>query len=442
MPRKKPLFSIWIIALLSFSPLRAQAQCQFDWRPDLGSAQPNEAVYAMTTWDPDGAGPAGEWLVIGGNFTQAGGQPANHIIAWDGVNWHTLGTGVDDQVFALATHEGTLIAGGSFLAAGGQPVNCIASWNGKIWQPLGSGMSGGPNGTTFIAAMTEFQGDLIAAGSFDIAGGVNASRIARWNGTSWQPLGAGFTGGNIYKAVTSLCVYQNNLVAGGGFSQSNGSPLNNIAQWNGSQWLPLAEGLGPSLGSIALSLQAHQGKLYAGGIFDTAGSIESFNVASWDGDTWESVGGGLVGSQYPYCFALGIYNGMLTAGGQFLWGNGEDSLNNISQWNGKNWLTMGTGTIDPVRSICTFQGELIIGGEFVVAGKWFSEYFARWGPICLRGDMNCDNTIDLVDVPTFADVILDPQNATDCQRYIADVATDGNLDGQDIPAFTAAILTP
>ena len=45
------------------------------------------------------------------------------------------------------------------------------------------------------------NGDLVAGGGFNTAGGVPASRIARWDGTTWSPFGSGLPG-----SVSSLTV--------------------------------------------------------------------------------------------------------------------------------------------------------------------------------------------------------------------------------------------
>src|SRR5690349_4041386 len=55
------------------------------------------------------------------------------------------------------------------------------------WEPLGA-VAGTPGS---IYAMTEFGGELIAGGTFTIAGGVPVNRIAAWNGSSWRALGNG-----------------------------------------------------------------------------------------------------------------------------------------------------------------------------------------------------------------------------------------------------------
>ena len=116
--------------------------------------------------------------------------------------WLTLGSGMGGssvpgtRVPALvATANGEFVAGGMFTTAGGVGVNHVARWNGAGWSPLGSGMSGPlPFAGTVIALTTLPNGDVVAGGFFSAAGGVGANRIARWNGTSWSPLGVNVSG--------------------------------------------------------------------------------------------------------------------------------------------------------------------------------------------------------------------------------------------------------
>jgi hypothetical protein len=76
-------------------------------------------VYATTTWDPNGAGPEPEPLVVGGGFATAGGVSANHIVRWNGTSWQPLEHGTDSITLALTVHNGDLIAGGHVARAGG-----------------------------------------------------------------------------------------------------------------------------------------------------------------------------------------------------------------------------------------------------------------------------------------------------------------------------------
>src|SRR6185369_2835102 len=95
------------------------------------------AVEALTTWDPDGAGPMPPVLIVGGLFKVAGNTLPNNIAAWDGTQWSPLGDGVNSIVWALTVYKGKLIAAGSFTKAGGNDASSIAQWDGTTWQPLG-----------------------------------------------------------------------------------------------------------------------------------------------------------------------------------------------------------------------------------------------------------------------------------------------------------------
>src|SRR5262249_16737999 len=138
-------------------------------------------------------------------------------------------------------------------------------WNGMAWSPLSSGITGAPGATAVYAVAVMPGGDLVAAGSFTAAGGTAAGNIARWNGSSWQPLGTGIPG-----TVRALTTFNGDLVAGGRF----GVVGNNIATWTGSSWTSLGSGLqgaiGPS-GPVVDSLTAFGGALIAGGQFSLAG---------------------------------------------------------------------------------------------------------------------------------------------------------------------------
>ena len=57
------------IALLLTVGSAAAQQC--DWLPGHGVAGTAGQVNAIVTWDPDGAGPASEVLVVGGQLTAA-----------------------------------------------------------------------------------------------------------------------------------------------------------------------------------------------------------------------------------------------------------------------------------------------------------------------------------------------------------------------------------
>ena len=128
-------------------------------------------------------------------------------------------------VSALTICNGELIAGGSFDIAGGTPANRIARWDGAAWSALGSGMD------DWVSALTMYSGELIAGGNFTTAGGTPANYIARWDGTTWSPLGSGMGAGSYYSVVRTLTEYNGQLTVGGSFTIAGENVSAYWARW-------------------------------------------------------------------------------------------------------------------------------------------------------------------------------------------------------------------
>ena len=117
-----------VAAVLGCFPSTALGQtCGAQWMPSGEVlAGMDRAVNASFMWDSDGSGPLPPRLVVAGAFGVAGPVAANRIAVFDPATstWSALGTGMNDQVFALASlPNGDLIAGGQFTAAGGVSAN-------------------------------------------------------------------------------------------------------------------------------------------------------------------------------------------------------------------------------------------------------------------------------------------------------------------------------
>src|SRR5262249_57415838 len=110
-------------------------------------------------------------LYAGGSFTGklGGGSTFNHIAKWDGATWTSLGTGVDNTVYAMAVSGSQIYAGGIFTNAGGVSANRLAVWDGSTWSPIGSGTD------AVVRELKIDRSNLYAGGNFTTAGG-KASR--------------------------------------------------------------------------------------------------------------------------------------------------------------------------------------------------------------------------------------------------------------------------
>jgi hypothetical protein len=197
---------------------------------------PHPAVVSALAFDAEGN------LYAGGSFMKAGDVRTYSIAKWDGASWSALGQGLGlfigpwwfsttPQVAALAVGaSGDLYAGGAYMKkAGGVEVNNSAKWNGSSWSPLGPGMGEEPRRSGVNALAIDASGNLYAGGYFSTAGGVAASRIAKWDGSSWSPLGSG-TGGDS-PTVNALAIdASGNLYAGGDFTEAGGKASYYIAK--------------------------------------------------------------------------------------------------------------------------------------------------------------------------------------------------------------------
>ena len=144
--------------------------------------------------------------------------------------------GSGGRVFALAHSGSILYVGGNFTNAGGVPANYIAQWNGSTWSALGTGANA-PIQSMAIAP----NGDLYVGGDFTNVGGVSVSALARWNGSAWSDVGGGvdYVDPTTTPRIDSLAFdAAENLYVGGTFDQAGTGllPVRNIAKWNGSNW--------------------------------------------------------------------------------------------------------------------------------------------------------------------------------------------------------------
>lgn len=345
-------------------------------------------VYKMTL---DASGQ----LYVAGNFSQAGGVGASHVAGWDGANWFSLGaatsqgvTHFSGDVQCLLADASGIYAGGLFTEAGGTIVNGIGQWNGANWSAVGNAAPGmfPSSGSTQVKALAEYGGMLYAGGSFTNIGGVTASRVAQWDGSSWTAMGSGFNG-----TVYALCVYQGVLFAGGSFTgnSSGTTSLHGIAQWNGSDWadVPIIDVW--RVNNVIDALVTDGTYLYVGGnyyvgwgfdpAYPTTGA-DVYNLGYWDGNYWWPVGSSMASNTVA---ALAIDSGVLYAGGSFT-GISGIKANRVAQWNGSSWSALGTG-INPastssgsVSALGFAGGNLYAAGSFTNAGGTAVQSIAKW----------------------------------------------------------------
>ena len=388
MSRRHRLALSAALALAAFAgPTTSQLdECTPEWLPTFGGMPAKANVYSLARGDDGGGGQLE--LFIGGSFWQEIGGPGNCIAKWDGWGWEALGSGMEqanDRVQAIVVHdEGDgppiVYAGGRFSTAGGQPASNIAQWDGSNWAPLGSGVSGTGAEVRALAVFDDGGGPaLYAAGTFSTAGGVTAGRIARWDGSSWSPVGGGMSGGE----VKALTVFDDGsgpaLYAAGTFSMAGGLPANRVAKWDGSTWSTLGTGVNGWVYALTTFDDGTGLKLYAAGSL----SISGADVARWDGSNWTGVGTGLsniVMALTTHDDGSGAGPQLYAAGDLFIGG----SLRHIARLDGSAWTPLGGGLDSFAYSLTSYDDggpdgpDLFVGGIFDDAGDVFVNGLGRW----------------------------------------------------------------
>ena len=286
-------------------------------------------------------------------------------------SWGPVGT--NDPVFtfqltgpeAMASFQGDLYAGGAFSEIGADQVgggngrvavDNIAVWDGSAWADVGGGIreTSSIPAAVPITDMVEFNGLLVVAGKFDQAGSLGVANIVAWDGTQWQPLGDGLSGGDpqvTLRVVNDLLVFDGSLYAFGNFSQSGTTTLSSGgARWDGSAWFPVGSGL--------------PFEPFAAGLHDEGSGVSIF------------VGGDVTAQPG-------------SVGTDFIWTlQGAD-------WS--QFLPSPFGTLN-VRAVASFQGDLVLGGL-----PYRATSFDPPTPSAVRlarceGDTNGDRAVDLTDL--------------------------------------------
>ncbi|MFN0242402.1 MAG: hypothetical protein ACKVWV_05865 [Planctomycetota bacterium] len=352
----------------------------------------------------------GPSLYAAGQFQTAGSLPVKSIARWNGSQWSSLGTGLEQSGteavgYALCEYDDELgagpmlYAGGTFEFAGGVPANNIARWNGSAWSSLGSGIPGGlVHALAVHRDVAGGQPALFAAGQFFTAGGVPARNIARWSGTAWSSLGGGLAGSGA-DTVRALAVFDDGsgpmLYAGGSFAQSGGITAIGLARWTGTQWQEVGGGVTPYVAALAVFDDGSGGgpALYVGGNFESVGGIPAHNVARWDGQAWSALGSGLAGSSGGSAVrSLSVFDDG-SGSGPALYAGGEigyvtlGNPNGVAKWDGTAWSPLGSGTTGThstpaVWALVPFTfgdtTSLFVGGDFTIAGGNSSRGIAAW----------------------------------------------------------------
>lgn len=167
-------------------------------------------------------------LVIGGGFQKATGTAGDYICYWDGTSFRSFTEGGAPELNPLGyvysidiTPGGTIVIGGGFTNAGGDPnADYVAAWRGTNWGAL---RAGGVNGIV-RKVYCDPNSDIYLAGEFTRAGNVTLSdRIVVSKGGAFQPLDIDLPGTTWTAAICKAS--DKSLYIGGAFNAADGNAV-------------------------------------------------------------------------------------------------------------------------------------------------------------------------------------------------------------------------
>ncbi len=252
--------------------------------------------------------------------------------------------GMNASVFALTTYDDgageALYAGGLFISAGGSSASRLARWDGKTWQEVSGGLAG--QGAVSVRALLVIDdGDhdsLIVGGNFIQAGQTVVKNVAKWDGTDWSALGDGLN-----HRVRDLEIFDDGTGPAIYAATDIGNEPGGVWKFDGEAWSVVGAGIDTPSGMV-LALEVFDDgsgpRLIAGGIFGIAGDPDGCCIAQWDGKSWSLVGTGV----NEGVFSLKSFddgNGpAVFAGGSFLEAGGIPAIN-AARWDGSQWSNLG-----------------------------------------------------------------------------------------------------
>lgn len=364
-------------------------------------------------------------LYIGGTFASAdeGQVTSPAIVRWGGGAFSSVGCGLHSgnwncsawitgggPVLDLCMHDGYLFAGGFFDHSGSQPVLNVARWDGTSWQPLQGGLTGP------VYSVRSYPDGLYAAGWFEFANDTLAvNGLARWDGTTWHkvhdlprlnPLDI--------NRINDLAFYQGEIYIGGNFTGTN--DRRDIAKWDGFDWVDVNGGFLGGTSSVN-KLEVHDGLLFVAGSFANYPPLgdpgnPSSGIVTYDGSYWADLDGGTTGSGNPSVYSLVWIQDTLYASGRFDLIGGV-LTGRVAKWDGEHWCSLvPAGYFYPdIGPVGSFRDTLYVGGSFVVAGPDSINRVAKW----VAGNYvdSCSFDVGIAEPPGVSDVLLFPNPATD-----------------------------
>ena len=427
-----------------------------------------------SAWKPMGAGfslavfelaasPTGD-IIAGGELTRSGTQIINGIARWDesSQKWLPLGSGLTRTVGAGAVNsiaflpDGDIVVGGEFSFAGGTRADNIARWDTatSTWLPIGTGLA------SSVGRVIVLESGAIIASTRD--------RVFRWNESTAQWTRLGVFSGGLPSVYALLGLNGGDFLVAGSFNLiDNGQSAHNLARWSSqdSKWYAIEPGPTNALVSPPVYALTNLPDGFAvGGNFIQAGETISAYFARYvvTGSPWVAEQPAPATLIAGDTLTLHSTPAAASSGVMARWQRFDGASEFVDLVDGPGGASPGGGTVygsffafpSPTDGTpTTLQIEDIQHSD---AGLYRVEYVNECGesasvPVEIKvkahiTDINADGQVDDADFVLFVDqynimLCADPLMPDSCS---ADFNHDGVVDDADfeifVPAFDAMLF--
>lgn len=344
--------------------------------------------------------PTGE-LLHGGSFWAFGGAATRSLARWNGTAWSATSPGLVGSTTRLVVRpDGSLFAGSLYSGPG---TGAVQRWNGSAWSSIGGGFASGGSSDNLYMLLARADGSLVTGGQTGFSSQPTPI-VQQWSGTAWTTLATATSG-----TVRAATEWSNgDLVVGGQFTLLSGVAATNVARFDGSTWSPLGNGLGQpviglatapsgdlfaattssvfrwlgsSWGQVGLAQGANRAFAIGGdGSLYLAGDFPAGEVLRWNGAAWTALGA-LPGG--PVASLVVLPNGDVVAG-PFV--DSSHPPRPLQRWNGSAWAPLGGAVDGSVLTLAVaYNGDVLLGGDFTIADGVARPRFARISTSCPAG---------------------------------------------------------
>lgn len=310
-------------------------------------------------------------LFVGGTFTTVDNTAIAGVAYWDDKNWKSFNPSdlSLSSVRPFFTFKDECYGFGSFTNQNELSGIIKYNKNDNTWSEVpNSKVKKVVSGTEYINSgiiydAIEYKEELYVIGEFDIIGNTYANNIAKWNGAEWlQVLDNNYNEIQIQYGL-DMVVYNNELIISGKIDSLNNEEYRNIAKWNGVNWDNLNGGLIDNTPGVAwhiYELEEFNGDLYAGGIGSKVDQNEQgYILTKWNGAFWE----GIQGFEHDDTNNNKLWISSLKVFGNFLIvGNGTNGQTIL--YNGTNIKKFDQELNRFITSFEIYNNQFYVGGYF------------------------------------------------------------------------------